>query len=169
MAVRPIVLLGDPVLRQQAAEVTVFDDELKRLVEDMFDTMDDAPGGGLAAPQVGESLAVFTFDSGEVRGHVVNPVVQVGTTTEVDQEGCLSLPGLWAMRERAYEATVTGVDVEGNPVSYCGEGYLARAFQHETDHLHGILFHDALEGVEREEFEAQFVLQPWAVGLTLDS
>jgi peptide deformylase len=117
----------------------------------MTETMEDVEGAGLAAPQVGISLRVFTYRIGGVEGHIINPVLENSEDYQPDEvEGCLSIPGLGFPVRRFRATRVTGVDVNGNPVSVDGEGMLARCFQHETDHLDGILFTDRLEGEDRK-------------------
>ncbi|WP_299574599.1 peptide deformylase [uncultured Williamsia sp.] len=141
MAVRAIRLFGDPVLRTPTPEVTDFGPDLHRLVDDMFETMDTHHGAGLAAPQVGVSTRVFVFDCGGRRGHVVNPVwTAVDDETQTGPEGCLSIPGVQAACTRAARVRVHGVDRDGAPLSMEVDGILARAVQHETDHLDGVLF-----------------------------
>lgn len=152
MAIREIRTLGDPVLRTPALDVTEFDDALRTLVRDMFETMEAAPGVGLAAPQIGVSRRVFVFDSGEVRGAVCNPrIVDRSEETVESDEGCLSLPGLYFPVSRALRVRLEGQDPDGAPVSYEGEELLARIFQHETDHLDGVLFIDRLTSEHRRE------------------
>jgi peptide deformylase len=150
MAVLPIRIIGDPVLRTVAEEVTDFGPALTRLVEDMLETMEDVDGAGLAAPQVGVSKRVFTYQIGQERGHVVNPVLTLSEEYQDDMvEGCLSIPGVAFPVRRRAQALVTGSDKEGNPVEFPAEGLLARIVQHETDHLDGVLFPDRLEGDDR--------------------
>ena len=152
MAVRPIRIIGDPVLHTPTRPVEAFDESLKALVEDMFDTMAAAEGVGLAANQIGVSLSVFVYDcldASERRhvGHVVNPVlVSAGGDPDEDDEGCLSIPKLYFDTARPSYAAVEGVDKDGRPVRVVGDGQLARCLQHETDHLHGLLFVDRLTG-----------------------
>ena len=151
MAVQPIRLFGDPILRKPALEVIDFDAELRKLVEDLTDTMLDAPGAGLAAPQIGVGLRVFTwYVDGEV-GHLVNPdVAAVGEETEEGPEGCLSIPGFrWDCR-RALSVVARGFSMHGEPVTIEGSELLARAIQHETDHLDGVLFLDRLDAANRK-------------------
>ncbi len=151
MAILNIRIIGDPVLRTVAEPVTDFGPELARLVADMTETMEDVEGAGLAAPQVGVSLRVFTYRIGGVEGHIINPVLENSEDYQPDEvEGCLSIPGLGFPVRRFRTTRVTGVDVNGNAVSVDGEGMLARCFQHETDHLDGILFTDRLEGEDRK-------------------
>ncbi|MGZ8179735.1 peptide deformylase [Williamsia sp. SKLECPSW1] len=141
MAVRAIRLFGDPVLRTATPEITEFGADLHRLVDDMLDTMDHHHGAGLAAPQVGVGARVFTYDCGGRRGHIVNPVwTALDDTTQTGPEGCLSIPGVQAACTRSARVAVTGVDRDGAPVAMEVDGILARAVQHETDHLDGVLF-----------------------------
>ncbi|MCC9145174.1 MULTISPECIES: peptide deformylase [unclassified Arthrobacter] len=152
MAILNIRTLGDPVLRTRAEDVTDFGPELAKLVADMEETMEDVEGAGLAAPQVGVSLRVFTYRVDGQSGHVVNPVLELSDDRQPDQlEGCLSIPGLGYPAPRYRWARVTGVDLHGNPISIEGEGMLARCFQHETDHLNGSLYIDRLEGEDRKD------------------
>ncbi|MCC3271748.1 peptide deformylase [Arthrobacter zhangbolii] len=151
MAILTIRTLGDPVLRTRAEDVTEFGPELAKLVADMEETMEDVDGAGLAAPQVGVSLRVFTYRIDGQSGHVVNPVLELSEDRQEDHlEGCLSIPGLGYTTPRFRWARVTGVDLHGNPISIEGEGMLARCFQHETDHLNGSLYIDRLEGEDRK-------------------
>jgi peptide deformylase len=143
---RPIRLLGDPVLRTKAEVVTTFDKELRNLVKDLQDTMLDAPGVGLAAPQLGVSLRVFVYDVGDQLGHLVNPVLHFPTDEDMDgDEGCLSLPGLTFDCRRKQHVIAHGQNVHGDPVTVEGHDLLARCVQHETDHLDGVLFIDRLD------------------------
>ena len=151
MAILNIRLIGDPVLRTVADPVTEFGPELEKLVADMTETMEDVEGAGLAAPQVGISQRVFTFRIRGVEGHIINPVLENSDDFQPDDvEGCLSIPGLSFPVRRRRSTRVTGVDLHGKPVVLEGEGMLARVFQHETDHLDGILFTDRLEGEDRK-------------------
>lgn len=152
MAVQPIRLFGDPVLTTRADEVTSFDKELRNLVRDLTETMLDAPGVGLAAPQIGVSLRVFTYHvDDEQAGHLVNPVVRaVGEEEQDGDEGCLSLPGLAFPTVRKLKVVATGVDMHGEPVTVEGTELLARCVQHEVDHLDGILFIDRLDAEQRK-------------------
>jgi peptide deformylase len=150
VAVQPIRLFGDPVLRTRAVEVVDYDRELRRLVEDLTDTMLEAPGAGLAAPQIGVQLRVFTWNvEGEV-GHLINPVLDLSTETQDGPEGCLSIPGLSIDCRRALTVVAKGFDVHGEPVTIEGSELLARAIQHETDHLDGVLFLDRLDAANRK-------------------
>jgi peptide deformylase len=147
--IQPIRLFGDPVLRRRAIEVVDFDKELRKLVEDLTETMLDAPGAGLAAPQIGVGLRVFTWNvEGEV-GHLVNPVLDLSEEEQFGPEGCLSIPGLSFDCHRAMSVVATGFDMHGEPVMIEGSELLARAIQHETDHLDGVLFIDRLDDETR--------------------
>ena len=150
MSVRPIRLFGDPVLKTPAEPVRDFDVELRRLVKDLTDTMMDAPGVGLAAPQVGVGLRVFTYYVDDELGHLINPVLTLSEEAETDDEGCLSFPGLAYPVTRAYRTVATGFDMYGEPVTIEGSGQLARCVQHETDHLDGVLFIDRLDDTQRK-------------------
>ena len=150
MAVQPIRLFGDPVLRKPAIEVVDFDKELHKLVADLTDTMLEAPGAGLAAPQIGVGLRVFTWNvEGEV-GHLVNPSLDLSEEIQDGEEGCLSIPGLTFDCRRALSVVAKGFDMYGEPVVIEGSELLARAIQHETDHLDGILFVDRLDRETRK-------------------
>ena len=150
MAIRPIRLFGDPVLRRKAIEVVDFDAEVRQLVTDLTDTMLAAPGAGLAAPQIGVGLRVFTwYVDGEV-GHLVNPVLDLSAETQDGPEGCLSLPELTYDCLRALSVVATGFNMYGDPVRIEGSELLARAIQHETDHLDGVLFIDRLDEAARK-------------------
>jgi peptide deformylase len=159
MSVREIVLMGDPVLRQVAEEVREFDGELRALVRDMFETMYHAEGIGLAAPQIGRSARVIVIDirrSDEREGDdeqiaLVNPRLawQSGETAK-QSEGCLSIPGLEEVVERPAEVRVEGLDPHGNPVAIAAADLLARALQHEIDHLDGVLFLDRVSPLKRK-------------------
>jgi peptide deformylase len=151
MAILSIRIIGDPVLRTVAEPVKDFGPELAKLVADMTETMEDVDGAGLAAPQVGVSQRVFTYRIDGVEGHIINPVLENSDDFQPDEvEGCLSIPGLGFPVRRYRTTRATGVDLQGNPVVVEAEGMLARCFQHETDHLDGILFTDRLEGDDRK-------------------
>ena len=151
MAVRTIRLFGDPVLRTPAAQVETYDKELRLLVRDLTDTMKDAPGAGLAAPQIGVSLRVFTWWVDEEVGHLINPVLSLSAETQEGDEGCLSLPDLAFDTVRSLQVVARGMNMYGEPVEIEGSDLLARALQHETDHLDGILFIDRLTPELRKE------------------
>ena len=152
MAIFPIRTYPDPVLRLSAAPVIGTGvTELQRLVDDMLETMYAAPGVGLAAPQIGVSLRVFVFDSGDGARHVINPVLE-GTSGDFEyEEGCLSVPGhYWPISRPAY-ARVRGHNLHGDEVVYEGEGLTGRVLQHETDHLDGTLLLARLSRRERKQ------------------
>jgi peptide deformylase len=165
---RPIRYLGDPVLRTVCDPVTTFDADLKRLVDDMFVSMYEARGVGLAANQIGVSRQVFVYDcaddDGERHvGHVINPVLVSDGELVVGVEGCLSLPGLNFPTPRHAHAMVEGVDADGRPVRVAGTGELARCLQHETGHLNGKVYIDMLSGeARRAALRAIRAAQTWA-------
>jgi peptide deformylase len=140
-------LFGDPVLRTPAEPVVDFGKELRTLVADLTETMLDAPGAGLAAPQLGVGLRVFTYHLDEEQsGHLVNPVLHFPSDDEQDgAEGCLSLPGLAFDCRRRQHVVAHGQNMYGDPVTVEGTELLARCIQHETDHLDGVLFVDRLD------------------------
>jgi peptide deformylase len=150
VAVQPIRLFGDPVLTTPAVEVVDFDKELRRLVEDLTDTMRDAPGAGLAAPQIGVGLRVFTWYVDGELGHLVNPALSLSEEEQDGPEGCLSIPDLSFDCKRAMSVVAKGWNMHGEPVSVEGSETLARAIQHETDHLDGVLFIDRLDRETRK-------------------
>lgn len=151
MPVQSIRLMGDPVLTTPAAPVTVFDKELRTLVRDLTETMLDAPGAGLAAPQIGVSLRVFTYWVDGAIGHLINPDLDLSDELQDGPEGCLSLPGLAFDTKRSLRVVAKGMNMHGEPVLIEGSNLLARAVQHETDHLDGILFIDRLDEDARKE------------------
>ena len=156
MAVLPIQITGEPVLHTSAAEVTLFDQTLRDLVSDMFETMTAAPGVGLAAPQVGVPLRLFVFswtddDEQLWRGAAINPQLWISPTPtgepddESESEGCLSVPGERFALRRSESAILRAVDLDQQPFEITADGWLARIFQHEYDHLDGVLYVDRLE------------------------
>ena len=150
MALQPIRLFGDPVLREVSRPVTTFDKELRRLVKDLEDTMLEANGAGLAAPQIGVGLRVFTYYVDGTVGHLVNPQLTLSEEEQDGEEGCLSIPDLHFDCVRAASVVAHGFDVHGEPLVIEGSDMLARAVQHETDHLDGILFIDRLDRAQRK-------------------
>ncbi|MFG1779124.1 peptide deformylase [Micromonospora sp. NPDC049051] len=151
MTVQPIRLFGDPVLRTPADPVVDFDVELRKLVADLTDTMREQNGAGLAAPQLGVGLRVFTFDVDDVVGHLVNPVLEFPDAEEQDgPEGCLSIPGLYFDTKRRQNVIAKGFNSYGDPMQIVGTGLMARCVQHETDHLDGVLFVDRLDPAGRK-------------------
>lgn len=148
MTVRPIRFFGDPVLRSRADEVVRFDASLRMLVDDLLDTVQLPGRAGVAAPQIGVGLRVFSLNIDGALSYVVNPVLaEVRGDAELVEEGCLSVPGLGFPRRRHPWARVTGVDADGRPIEIAGDGLLAQALQHETDHLDGRLY---IEGLDPE-------------------
>jgi peptide deformylase len=161
MPVLPIRITGDPVLHSPAAPVEIFDDELRRLVDDMRATMAAAPGVGLAGPQVGVPLRLFVWSwedeaGSRSEGVAINPRLWLAPTAplsleelgEDEEEGCLSIPGERLALRRSPAAILEAVDVDGQPFEVRAEGWLARIFQHEFDHLDGVLYADRLEHAE---------------------
>jgi peptide deformylase len=161
VAVQPIRLFGDPVLRTPAVPVTDFDKELRRLVSDLTDTMLEAPGAGLAAPQIGVGLRVFTWHVDGQLGHLVNPSLDLSEEEQHGPEGCLSLPDLTFDCTRAMSVVAKGFDMHGEPVSVHGHEMLARAIQHETDHLDGVIFVDRLDRETRRAAMKAIREAPW--------
>lgn len=152
MSILPICVLGDPVLREPTRPVERFDATLRRLVEDMYETMYDAPGVGLAANQVGLSARFFVYDDRDGhRGFVANPELTELEGSESLEEGCLSIPGPFHPTARATSLRLRGQDVDGSAIDVRAEGYLARIFQHETDHLDGLLYIDRIDDDGRRE------------------
>ena len=139
---------GAPVLRQKAQPVTQVTKKIRRLVKDMIETMGAAEGVGLAAPQVGIGQRVIVVDVGEGPIAIINPEIQETAGTEVDVEGCLSIPGVYGYVNRALQVVVTGIDEMGKPIRVKGENLLARALQHEIDHLDGVLFIDKVLDIQ---------------------
>ncbi|WP_147107011.1 peptide deformylase [Nesterenkonia populi] len=153
MAVRPIVIHGEPVLHRRAVEVETIDEEIRRLIQDMYETLDASRGVGLAAPQVGVGLRIFNWkspvDTGDApqRGVIINPhlrligkISQETPDPENEVEGCLSAPGYSYPLKRSDHVEVQGLDAEGNPISFEARGWFARILQHEYDHLDGYLY-----------------------------
>lgn len=150
MSIQEIRLFGDPVLLTPASAVIDFDKELRNLVADLTDTMLEAPGAGLAAPQIGVPLRVFTWHVDDVLGHLINPTLSLGDEIQDGEEGCLSFPEMRYETKRALKAVAKGFNMFGEPIVVEGTEFLARALQHETDHLDGILFIDRLSTQDRK-------------------
>ena len=153
--IRPILRYGARPLHAAASDVTTFDGNLRQLIDDMVETMYAAPGVGLAAPQVGVPLRVFVIDLSVGRDPkgliaMINPRFVMRDGLQLEEEGCLSLPGFNATVARPSTALVRAMDRHGQPISVEGQGLLARALQHELDHLDGVLFVDRLRGIRRE-------------------
>jgi peptide deformylase len=167
MTMRPIRLLGDPVLRTACDVVTSFDAEIRTLVADLLDTLLGAEGrAGVAAPQIGVCARVFVYNAGGQVGHIINPTIVVGEERQGGDEGCLSLPGLFFPTPRAQAATAHGFDQHGDPLVVEGTGFLARALQHEADHLEGRLYVDTLRGDTRRQALRAVRSAPWASSTT---
>ena len=148
MSVKPIVLLGDPRLRLKGEPVDRFDRALHELLDDLAQTMRDAPGLGLAAPQLGESLQVCVVDVDDTVVELVNPRIVRAAGDDTDLEGCLSIPGYVAYVERREKVWLVAQDRHGKKFRTSGSGIIARAFQHELDHLQGTLFIDHLASLD---------------------
>jgi peptide deformylase len=162
VTVQPIRLFGDPVLRSPADPVVDFDKELRRLVKDLLETMQDEGGAGLAAPQLGVGLRVFAFDVDDVVGHIINPVLSFPDDEEQDgPEGCLSIPGIYIDTKRRQNVVAQGFTEHGDPLQVVGTGLMARCVQHETDHLDGVLFLDRLDAASRKEAMKQIRATEW--------
>lgn len=163
MAIYPIRTFGDPVLRATAAEVTNDAATLERLIADMLETMYEAPGVGLAAPQIGISKRIFVADAGEGPFAMINPEIVETSGSWTFEEGCLSVPGrYWPIKRPAY-AKARGFDIEGNPIEYEGEELMGRVLQHEIDHLNGMLLLERLS--RRTKREALRELREEALGI----
>jgi len=162
MAIRQIRLLGDPVLRERCREVDEVNQEIRQLIDDLIDTMYEADGIGLAAPQIGVSQRVFVYDIREEEnapGVLVNPRI-IETSGKVrESEGCLSIPDLSEIVERHVNIVVEGLNREGQPVRLEADGLLSRCLQHESDHLDGILFFDRISPLKRK-----MLLNKWTKG-----
>jgi peptide deformylase len=173
MAIQPIRYFGDPVLTTPAVKVKDFDKELRNLVRDLTETMIDAPGAGLAAPQIGVPLRVFVWYVDDEFGHLVNPTLDLSEEMQDGEEGCLSFPELSYETPRAMRAVAKGWNMHGEPLVVEGTELLARALQHETDHLNGVLFIDRLPTELRKQAmkdirEAEWFMQAEADGNFLE-
>lgn len=168
MAIRPIRLFGDPILRTAADPVTDFDRQLRVLVKDLTQTLDDALGAGLAAPQLGVGQRVFAYAVGDERGYLVNPVLDFPDDEEQDgEEGCLSFPGIYFDVKRRLNTVARGFTDRGDPVQVVGTEVLARCFQHETDHLDGVLFIDRMDQATRKRAMKEIREANWGVSVKL--
>jgi peptide deformylase len=161
MSIMPIRHFGDPVLTTPASEVIDFDKELRVLVKDLTETMLDAPGAGLAAPQIGVPLRVFVWDVDEALGHLINPTLDLSDEMQDGDEGCLSFPDLVYPTPRSFRAVAKGFNMHGEPITVEGTELLARALQHETDHLNGILFIDRLSEEDRKSAMREIRESDW--------
>ncbi|WP_031516168.1 peptide deformylase [Desulfofalx alkaliphila] len=151
MAVYEVVREGDSILREKAKEVKKINANIHKLLDNMRDTMYAAKGVGLAAPQIGISKRVIVVDVGDGLIELINPEIIEARGVETETEGCLSLPGVLGEVPRAANITIKGLNRDGKEVSFKAKGYLARAFQHEVDHLDGILFIDKAQNVRKED------------------
>jgi peptide deformylase len=149
VTVRPLRLLGDPILRTPCDPVERFDDALARLIADLLDTVAEPGRAGLAANQIGSSLAAFSYNTGGRIGYLINPRIVELNGAQTGPEACLSIPGVSAERTRAAHAVAAGVDLQAEPVTVAGDGELARCLEHEIGHLRGELYIDNLTGAER--------------------
>ena len=149
MAIREIRFVPDPVLRTPCNPITEITPAVRRLVEDLLDTVDDPGRAGLSANQIGVGLRAFSYNIDGTVGYVLNPVLEETRGEQYGDEGCLSLPGLWYKTRRADYARVRGIDLVGNEVVLEGGGIMGRMLQHETDHLDGHVYIDRLEKDER--------------------
>ena len=172
MTILAIRITGDPVLHTVAEPVTVFDAELRQLVDDMYETMDAAPGVGLAAPQVGVSKRLFVYDFDDEdgnprRGVVINPILEISATPtgkpdeDTESEGCLSVPGERFPLRRAETAVIQGIDLDQKPIRIEASGWFARIFQHEFDHLDGKLYVDRLNKTWSREAKMVLLENGW--------
>jgi peptide deformylase len=164
VSIQAIRLFGDPVLRTPATPVVDFDKELRTLVADLTETMIEAGGVGLAAPQIGVGLRVFVYDIDDELGHLVNPEIISTDGEQDDDEGCLSFPGLYFPTKRAFSVVARGFDLHGEPVTIEGSELLARCMLHETDHLDGVLFIDRLDRETRKIAMKAIREAEWADG-----
>jgi peptide deformylase len=149
MAIRPILVVGNPVLRQKAKRITQFDKGLHQLIEDMIETMRDAPGVGLAAPQIGVPLRVAVTEVDKRVTVLINPEIVKTKGSYEAEEGCLSVPGYWGHVHRFESVVVKARDRQGREFRVRGEGLFAQVLQHEIDHLNGMLYIDRVEGPDK--------------------
>jgi len=171
VSIRRIAITGDPVLHNRAKEVTEITDEIRTLVQDMYETMEKAPGVGLAATQVGVGLRIFVYDwdDGEThyRGEAINPVLEISPVSQewpdedTESEGCLSIPGERYPLKRADKAKLSAMDLNGKHFTIESTGWLARIFQHEYDHLDGILYADRLLKPYAKEVKRTIKYEGW--------
>jgi peptide deformylase len=168
MSIQPIRLFGDPVLTTPASVVIDFDKELRTLVKDLTETMLEAPGVGLAAPQIGVPLRVFVWDIDEALGHLINPILDLSAELQEGEEGCLSFPALSYETPRAFRAVAKGFNMHGEPITVEGTELLSRCLQHETDHLDGIVFIDRLTPEERKKAMKEIRESDWFGAATVN-
>jgi len=166
MAIRDIRLFGDPILNTAAEPVTDFDKQLRTLVKDLTQTLGDAHGAGLAAPQIGVGLRVFAYAVGSERGYLVNPVLEFPDGEEQDgEEGCLSFPGIYYDVRRRLNTVARGFTDRGDQVQVVGTEILARCLQHETDHLDGVLFIDRMDPATRKQAMREIRAANWDISV----
>ena len=162
MAERTIRLFGDPVLRSACDPIRVGDPRAKQLIEDLLETVELPGRAGLAANQIGVGLRAFSYNIDGNVGYVINPVLaEVQGEAELVDEGCLSVPGFYLPRLRHPFARVTGIDLDGKAVEVSGDGLMAQALQHETDHLDGHLYIEGLEQATKKEAMRLIRMAPW--------
>lgn len=167
MAIYPIRMFPDPVLNLKAATITEFDEDLRRLADDMFETMYDAPGVGLAASQIGIAKSIFVADIGEGPFLMINPTIVETDGKWKFEEGCLSIPGRYWTIKRFDYARAEGFDLSGAPVTYEGDELMGRALQHEVDHLNGLLILTHLSPRIKKQVLRE--LREEALGMSLDT
>lgn len=162
MAERPIRIFGDPVLKTKTDDITVIDEGVRGLIQDLIDSVKIPGRAGVAATQIGVGLRAFSYNvHGEV-GYIINPqIVELSGDPVLVEEGCLSVPNLWFKTSRYPYCKVEGIDLEGNPLTLEGEGLMAQALQHETDHLEGLLYLDRLDQESRREAMKQVRESDW--------
>lgn len=153
MAILSIRKIGDPVLKEISMPITKIDKDIKRLIQDMMETMAQAEGVGLAAPQVGKSVRLIVLDLGEGPFEIINPVIVESEGEQIGPEGCLSVPDFYGEVSRFQKVTVKGINVKGKPIKITGEDLLARALQHEIDHLDGTLYVDRASALFRQQMD----------------
>lgn len=152
MAMRDIRTIGDPVLRTPCEEITTIDERVRTLVDDLVETVDTEGRAGLAANQIGVGLRAFSWNIDDEIGYVLNPrIVELSEDEQEGDEGCLSVPGLWFPTRRAWYARAVGIDLDGNEIVVEGTELMARAIQHEVDHLDGKLYLDRLDRTVRKQ------------------
>ncbi|NEG96804.1 peptide deformylase [Bifidobacterium sp. SMB2] len=151
MAIREIRVVPDPILRTPCDPIRTITPSIERLVQDLLETVDDPGRAGLSANQIGVGLRAFSYNIEGKIGYILNPVIEETRGEQYGDEGCLSVPGLWYKTRRADYARVSGIDLDGRPVTLEGSGLMGRMLQHECDHLDGHVYLDRLEKEERRE------------------
>ena len=155
-----VITYGNPVLRKKAKRIKNINKDILRLVDNMFKTMhtNEPQGVGLAAPQVGVPIALFVYELDDDKGVIINPEIIEKKGSEIGEEGCLSVPGIFGPVERATEIVVKAINLKGKRITLKLKGFKARVFQHETDHLNGILFTDYIKNIDDLEVEEGYEL-----------